>query len=876
MSEEKPLGSNEDKEDVKVVIEVSEDKSEVYLTLAPLTEPPGFSTDKIRRALADKGIKFGIDERVIALLEEEVKYKERILIASGMRPTDGKDGTIKYFFESNQKVKKGEKLAEIIPPEPGEDGITVFDKIIPARQVQKAEIPKLINIDFSPENEFLLIAKIEGYLLIDQAYLQIMPLFELEKSADEDEVYVKVVKPVQDGDFSAEDLRRFLNDNEIVDGILEEEIENIFKQKKFEHPVLIAQKVKEEPTEPGEVKKEVRVLVEVSKDELEAHLTLTPLTEAPEYSTDQIRKNLAEKEIKVGILEDLLEQLDKEMKYNERLLIAAGTRPAEGKDGTIKYFFESDQTVKVKKGEKIGEIIPPEKGKDGVTVFGEQIPAPELKKARIPDLINVEFSAENENLLVANIDGYLFIDQSTLTVTPFFELEELSDEYEAHLKVTKPLQEGDFNAENLKRFLDDNGIVYGILEEEIESIFKQDKFGQRILIAQGKKAVHEKDAEIKYHFDTEVKPQMDARGNIDYKELNLIQNVQAGDILAETNPPEPGAEGCTIFGKKIEPKTGAQPPLPLGKNAKPDPKNPNILISEIDGSVKLKGNVIEVLPVIVVKEDVDFTTGNIDFTGSVIVKRDVKSGFKIKARDDVQVEGVVEDAVIEAGGNVLLKTGFVGRGEGQIIAQGEVTAKYCENENITSKGDIHIDECVMHSKIRTKGCLFLMGKAGLIVGGETYAVKGIEAKVIGNENYVPTAVFVGVDQEATENLKVKRAYLAKNAEHLKEIERTLNKFSRRQLVKKPMPEDKKNLSAKLNQIKQEKQSENKVLAAEIEKLKGKIEEFKNAVVKVVNTVYPGTKITIYNRHTTVNEPLKSVYFKYTEEEVVAANLAELG
>ena len=58
--------------------------------------------------------------------------------------------------------------------------------------------------------------------------------------------------------------------------------------------------------------------------------------------------------------------------------------------------------------------------------------------------------------------------------------------------------------------------------------------------------------------------------------------------------------------------------------------------------------------------------------------------------------------------------------------------------------------------------------------------------------------------------------------------------------------------------------------------KGKIEEFKNAVVKVVNAVYPGTKITIYNRHTTVNEPLKSVYYKYTVEEVVTADLDELG
>ena len=84
----------------------------------------------------------------------------------------------------------------------------------------------------------------------------------------------------------------------------------------------------------------------------------------------------------------------------------------------------------------------------------------------------------------------------------------------------------------------------------------------------------EKDGEIKYYFETELKPQMDEKGNIDYKELNLIQKVQAGDKLAETIPTEQGVEGCTVFDEKIPPKKGVQPPLPTGKNTRPDPDNP--------------------------------------------------------------------------------------------------------------------------------------------------------------------------------------------------------------------------------------------------------------------------------------------------------------
>jgi uncharacterized protein (DUF342 family) len=42
----------------------------------------------------------------------------------------------------------------------------------------------------------------------------------------------------------------------------------------------------------------------------------------------------------------------------------------------------------------------------------------------------------------------------------------------------------------------------------------------------------------------------------------------------------------------------------------------------------------------------------------VFIGGDVKSGFSVKTKNDVEVGGVVEDAVIEAGGNVTLKAGF--------------------------------------------------------------------------------------------------------------------------------------------------------------------------------------------------------------------------
>ena len=627
--------------------------------------------------------------------------------------------------------------------------------------------------------------------------------------------------------------------------------------------------------EDGGNTEKVNVLVDVSKDGFEAHITLIRASESPKVDIEDIKSALFDKGVRFGIKEEMLVILEAEPKFNERILIASGIKPTDEKDGYIKYNVDTGSAVKVETDEIIAEIIPPEEGAEGETVLGDKIPPKAGTLVQVPSLVNAIISPEKKNFIVSTTTGYLTIEQASIKVEPFFSLKVSPDRMKAFIKVTKLLNEGDFSADDIKQLLSDKKIVYGINDTGIKSIFERNRFNEEILIARGKQVVHGKNGEIKLNFDTELKPEMDEQGNVDYKNLNLIQNFSKDDRLAEAIPPVEGKEGCDIFGETIVPMKGKQAILPLGTNVNLDPENTDYLLASTDGCVKVKGKNINIDPVFVVKSNVDYETGKISFLGSVIIKGDVLTGFNVKAKGDIQIDGLVEDSNIESEGDILIKAGFMGKGKGRIVSGGRVMAKFCDNQSIKAGNDILITDFVMHCNIETKGQLIVSNQNGIIIGGDIFAVKGVEAKVIGNNEGVYTKIFAGIDKETREKIDEKKVQLSKNIKNKEEIEKALEILHKEKSRRKKLPKEKEQLLEKINMAK-EKVDEDKIkLVQEIEELEAKMEEFKSAKVRVIDVVHPGTNITIYNKSINITEPLKYVYFKYSESGLVAEDLSAL-
>lgn len=328
-----------------------------------------------------------------------------------------------------------------------------------------------------------------------------------------------------------------------------------------------------------------------------------------------------------------------------------------------------------------------------------------------------------------------------------------------HLEVSKDLMEvsvafipgnpwfgAQMTAIEIANHLKESGVTFGVLTDVLTLLqTERPPSGRRIKVAAGRPPAHGENGRLQYSFDVEKQgntPKVLENGNVDFKNIDTILKAAKGDVLVEVVDPKPGTDGVNVKGGKVTHKLGKPAPrLPKGKNTTIS-EDERQLIADIDGQIQINGGRVDIAPILVIPGDVGYTTGNIEFTGSVYVEGTILTGFFVNATGDVDVKGAVEGANIEAVGNVNLIGGIKGVGKSVIKAGGNIFARYVERATLEAGGDITSDS-VMHSDIRCGGNLLVEGKKGLLVGGVIYAGKSVTAKMIGSSMATATEITVG-------------------------------------------------------------------------------------------------------------------------------------
>ncbi|MCR5216831.1 MAG: FapA family protein [Lachnospiraceae bacterium] len=392
---------------------------------------------------------------------------------------------------------------------------------------------------------------------------------------------------------------------------------------------------------------------------------------------------------------------------------------------------------------------------------------------------------------------------------------------------------GDLN--NLK-------IVHGIDTKEINKFLAERNYFVPYVVSVGEAAVDGKDGKIIYQFEADRKPvpKINEDGSVDFHELDSLNHVKAGDVVAQMIPEVPGTDGKDIFGRILTPKRERKAVFKYGRNMHISEDGLS-LITDVSGHVTMEGGKVFVTDVYEIP-NVGPQTGDIHYEGNVLVTGNVQAGFKVEASGNVEVRGIVEGAVIDAGGDVTLGRGVQGMGKAVIHCGGNLVAKFIESaESITVNGNLDTDS-ILHSKVEARGMVNVLGKNGLIVGGDVRSASIITAKFIGNEMGTQTTVGVGVAPAEKRQAEVLKKEIVGINENKTKMNQIITALRKKQEVDGSLPPDKAEMLQKSlrNMLALEQEMIEK--RKEYSELCDKISEDSNARIRVEKTAYQGVQL----------------------------------
>lgn len=407
--------------------------------------------------------------------------------------------------------------------------------------------------------------------------------------------------------------------------------------------------------------------------------------------------------------------------------------------------------------------------------------------------------------------------------------------------------------------LNSRQIQYGINEQQIKDVLENENYCTDVVVAEGTPVRQGTDAVIEYYFNTDLKakPTVKEDGSVDFYQLNSINHCQAGDVLARLIPADPGEPGISIQGAKVKPRDVKKLMLKYGNNIDIS-EDKLVLTSKVDGHVTLVDDRVFVSNILEL-QNVDISTGNIEFEGSVTVNGNVQSNFSVKAKGNIMVNGLVEAAYLEAGGDIIIARGMAGMSKGELIAGGNIVAKFLENTKVTAGGCVNT-EAILHSTVMAGTTVTVSGKRGYITGGRVCATQQIEAKTLGSHMGTATILEVGADPVT----KVKYQQLQKEITELTKIVKGLEPIIASYLVKRKqgvqLSQEQLQYLSKIVRLREQKEPELKKAIDELDALQQVIEQQSYSQIIATGDVYPGVKIVIGDVSMAIQDNIKYCKF----------------
>ncbi len=402
-------------------------------------------------------------------------------------------------------------------------------------------------------------------------------------------------------------------------------------------------------------------------------------------------------------------------------------------------------------------------------------------------------------------------------------------------------------------------------EKQIADLNNEKPQLARIIVAEGKAPVNGYDEYFEPLLSVDKKVgKILSDGRIDYKEQDSIIQVQKNqEILKRIDGVKP-QDGYDVFGENVEAAWESKEGLKRGENIVQSGFDDSIFISGIDGCLNISNNKVSVMPIAVIKGDVDLDSGNISFNGTVRITGSVKSGFKVQADSDIIVEGDVDNAQLIAGGDIIVKMGVVGRDGTRLNAKGNVSAKFIQNSKVEAGKSVIVSDSIINCDILSYDRIEVTGKNGKIIGGKLTALYEIKSMIVGTQTETSTALTVGRNFVVEEELARKRSEIKIARDRIDEITTTMKMQFGEEIFKNPKeyikilpPVKKQNCIVLLNDLGKANAALRKILEESWE-IEAKLKLGRDPVIIVKGRIYPGSVVNVKKSVRKIETPLDNV------------------
>lgn len=440
-----------------------------------------------------------------------------------------------------------------------------------------------------------------------------------------------------------------------------------------------------------------------------------------------------------------------------------------------------------------------------------------------------------------------------------------ANKMQASVQLLPPPEGEVYKKKQIVEMLRQNGVIQGINDKLIQKLVREKIYYQPTTVAQGRERTDGEDGYFTFLFRTKmpVVPHVNDDGSVNFHDMDLFEQVKKGQKLAVYTPATAGQYGYNIMGELLVPKKGREQ-HPLRGEGFILSEDRTVYTASIDGKVEVvNGEELKVSRMLVVHGNLDYAVGNINFDGDVHIQGDVRTGFAIVATGNVQVSGHVEDAIIKAGGDIVIQQGMNGREFGKIEAGGEIGGSYFETTNMRAGGLVRANY-IMNCKVYTEDRVVVSGRQSVIVGGKIKALHGIEATDIGNAAQVPTYLYIGVTEE------LMKLYQDASKQMVKvngELTILLKGKSDLEKTSDYMQPKAANLYAKIQQAIVMKQEEMVQYETERNRLSEKISGANYSKIVVKGKAYAGITVKIDMRSLNLLETVTNVYFALLEDHI---------